>query len=46
MSAFLAGAVRPFVYLLIWGIASGLAIALRRNIPEGRIKDALYKQRK
>lgn len=45
MTAFLAAVARPFVYLIVWGIAAAISWLLWRWIPSGRLKDALYKRR-
>lgn len=46
MTVVLAAIVRPFLYLIVWGlIAFPLSRIIYRFIPPGKVKDALYKRR-
>lgn len=45
MTIYLAVILRPFLYLLFWGFAAFVAWKLSRFIPDGKIKDILYKKR-
>lgn len=45
MSFALAYLLRPFAALLLLGLALGIAYRLRPLIPDGRVKELLYRRR-
>lgn len=46
-SVFWAQLLKPLLTLVLWGvIVIPVALLIRRALPEGRLKDFLYKKRK